>query len=615
MAAAPQTDDGETIEAGHSPADILKLVRRLGDKVAGNVTRIREQGAINEKFVQGDQWTTAGAQKGTRRHQGDAFYDNEGIPRIAVNLLRNLESTWSALLVKDRQDAKAVAANDDPLATYRADLANQLIDYFIHELDTASKVHKTATYSLDHGTAGLKVLYSPSLESVTLEPVTVFDYVIDPTPDWHNAKWVMFTSHIDEEEAEALYEASVPPIQKEPKPEKWKNSAGEDMEGVPQQELWMKPCRDYPKGLFACVVGGQVVETMDYPYIFSRDGDGKDEALLPIVLMKTREVRGSPYGGTPLTDCVALQRSYNEIVSRDVKFIRNTTNTHLLLPTSMKKHADPMQDSVLYVSAADAQSGAAAQIRYTEPPARSPVIAEMRDFFERSMSKVIGINDVTSGQKTGSISGRAIENIVELDAQKNADATKSLEVMVLDMWRLILDLVRRYYTVPRKMKMMHRPSADVLLFDSADIQGVDVRLEPGSEIDRLSSVAEQAQAERIKNGLAPASSLGASQNAPGYGMSRDAAEKLVQEFLSGANVDINPGDFQLDVVAGVIEEHRAIALQQGRGQDYAVLTSLLSQVKQLAQQANTQAPPQQEGAEPTTPPQGQPQAPAPQAQA
>ena len=474
-------------------------------------------------------------------------------------------------------------------------------DYFIHELDTASKVHQTAKYSLDHGTAGLKVLYSPSSENITLEPVTVFDYVIDPVPDWHNAKWVMFTSHIDEEEAEDLYAAANPPIQREPKVEKWKNSAGEDMEGVPQQELWMKPCRDYPRGVFACVVGDQVVEVMDYPYTFSRDGDGQDEALLPIVLMKAREVRGSAYGSTPLTDCIPLQRSYNELVSRDMKFVRNTTATHLLLPTSMKKHADPMQDSVLYISAADAQSGAAASIRYTEPPNRSPVIAEMRDFFERSMSKVIGINDVTSGQRTGSLSGRAIENIVQLDSQKNADTTKSLEVMVLDMWRLILDLVRRYYTLPRKMKMMHRPAGDVLLFDSADIQGVDVRLEPGSEIDRLSSVAEQAQAERVKNGLAPASSLSATQNAPGYGMSREAAERLVSEFLTGANIDINPGDFQLEVVAGVIEEHRAVALQQGRGQDYAALTSLLSQVKQLAQQANSQAPPQQEGAEPTAP--------------
>lgn len=600
--------EGEPVNS-HNPADIIKLARSLADKVAGLVERHRRQGEVNEKFVQGDQWSASDMRHGTRRHQGDAWFDNEGVPRIWVNLLRNLESTWSALLVKDRPNAKAVAANDDPLATYRSDLTNQIIDYFIHELDTADKVHKACSYACQHGTAGLKVLFvpgnNPGTGEVTLEPVTVFDFLIDPCSDYHNAKWVIFTSHIDEEEAEALYEAAG--IKKNPKSEKWKNSAGETMEGVPQQELWLKPNRDYPKGLFACIVGDQVVEQMDYPYVFSRDGDGDDEALLPIVLMKVRDVRGSPYGATSLTDCIPLQRSYNETVSRLVKLMRNTSATHLIVPHELKKHFNPEQDSVLWFNQSVAAS--AGDIRYTEPPTINPVLFDLRDFFAKAMSQVIGINDVTSGNKTGSISGRAIENIVELDSQKNADATKSLEVMILDMWRLILDLVRRYYTVPRKVKMLHRPVADVLLFNSSDIQGVDVRLEPGSEIDRLSSVREQSQAERIKNGLAPASSLGQAQNAPGYGMSREAAEKLVQEFLAGGNVDINPGDFQLEVVAGVIEEHRAAALQQGRGQDYASLTSLLQQVKQLAQQAAQQAPPQQEGAE-TNEPQGQPAQPA-----
>lgn len=590
------------------PADILKLVRRLRDKHEPRAERFRHIAMINEKFVNGDQWGATAYHQGKRQRSHDQWFDSEGVPRIWVNHLRNLEGTWTSLLVKDRQTAKAVAANDDPLATYRADLANQVIDYLMYELDTANKLHKMTSYACQHGTAGMKILYSPDVDSVTWEPCTIFDYIIDPTPDYHDAKWVIFTSHLDEDEAENIYEAKA--IRSKPRVETYTNAAGEECDGVVQRELWMKPSTEHPGGLYACVLGDEVVEQMDFPYIFSRDGDGPDEAILPLVLMKVRDVRGSAYGATSLTDCIPLQRSYNECVSREVKRMRAGA-TVLVAPRELAKHFQLGRDAVLWF--AKAQQEAARDIKFIDSAPLDPALVDMRNFFAASMPAVMGINDVTAGTKGRSLSGRAIENIVELDAQKNADAAKSLEVCVLDAWKLTLDLLRRYYTDARKMKMMHRPIADVLMFNSADIQGVDVRLEPSSEIDRLSAVKEQGQAERVQAGLAPSSTIGRAQNSAAYGMSREAAETIVSDYLAGRNVEINPGDLQMDVVLEVVAAHQAKALNDGRGNDYVALQKLQEQLKQLEQQAATTAPP--EGAEPNEPP-GQPaQAAQPQAAA
>lgn len=590
-----QSPEPQPARSGPEERDrILTTVKKHLARVGPLCVKYRRQGSINERFCLGDQWSATVWAKGSNSAtlQDNAWFDDEGVPRVYTNHLQNLTLTWSSLLTKNRPSVTAYPASDTPDDLFRAEVANKLIDFFVAEEDTAAKIHQAVTYSCQHGTAGLKIVFDKEAGAIKWAPLTIMNYFIDLTPDWKDARWVIFEDHITVDDAQAIFDRYG--IHREPNEVKYKTAANEDMLGVSKLEFWQRPCRDYPRGLYACLVDDEVTEVIDeYPYVV--ETDGKPEYLLPLVLMKVRNVRDSAYGYTNLTDCVPLQRALNEINSRLIKIMRQTSNVHLLLPKELGGEDFKVEENtVIFFNSA--QSEAAREIRYTTPPQISPVLFNYRDYWRTALNEVMGINEITAGDKTRSLSGRAIENIVELDTQKNADAAKSLETMTEAAWRLTLALVQITYTEPRTIKITGDTGVDVLQFRGADIAGVDVRLEPASEIDKLAEAKGARADERAQAGLPPARDAASSRLMSG--ISRQAAEQIVADYLAGRNVQLEPEDLDLETVAEVVTRHRARALSQGRQADWIALGQLLDQLRELAQRAS-QARPVAPAEEPT----------------
>lgn len=577
-------------------AGVVKKMRECMQRVEPYAKRYRDVAQVNERFCLGDQWGTTTWSAGGQTVIRDAWFDSEGVPRVYINHLNNLHLTWSSLLTYGRNSAMAVPATEEPEDTYRSRVAQRVIEFLTSELDTKNKIHQAVQFASQHGTAGLKIVFDANKDAVQWEPLTLFSYCIDPVADYHQAKWVIFERYLPEQEAEALFERAN--IQKRPAPAKYRNSAGDELEGVQAFEYWQKPCKDYPEGFYAFVIDGELVEYMPFPYVFANDSEEPDY-LLPLVLMKVRNMRDSAYGGTNLTDCVPLQRAHNEVNARILKIVRQTSNPQLIVPKELVETIDLTRSNILAFDRN--QTEASREIRYTQPPEISKALYDLRDFYEAAMGKVIGLNEITAGTQTRSISGRAIDNIVQLDAQKNADASKSLEQMVIDAFKLTLGLIQRFYTEPRKVKIAGASGADVLMFSGADIQGVDIRLEPASEIEQLDRVKGGDIAEKMQMGLAGNTDLQRATKAPGYGLSSRMAEEIIAAYLRGEDVDVKPEDMDLGVFSGVIEKHRSRALSQGRKSDWLALGELLKIIAQLDAEAAQAAPqPSSDGQEGNT---------------
>jgi len=567
---------------------ILGTVRKYVEAVAPIVRKYRQIASINERFCHGDQWGHVSwtGQGGERSIDvADDEWVDDGTPRIVVNRLGNLVRTLASLLTKDRPSAKAYPVNsEDPQDHFDAALAQKFIDYFSSEEDTAQKIGRCCIRAVQHGACGLKVLFDTEKKRVRWSVCTIFNFLIDPVEDYREARWVIFQNYLPLEEAKALYAKAG--IDREPRSTKYHNAAGERLDGVEAFELWHFPCADYPDGIFANIVDQMCVEQMPYPYVI--ENEGQPEPVLPIVIMKMHSIRESAYAYTPTSDAVEQQRLLNEARSRVVKCMRISSNPQLFVPSSLRAQFNLDEANVMFFKTAIKEDVKSAQYLHVDIDYQ-PLYTAAADA-SKEMNEIMGVNLVTSGDETRSISGRAIENIAELDKAKNAEPAKSLEDMIEQAWRLTIGFVRLFYTEDRQLRITGADSSEVMMFQAADIQGADVRLEPASELDSMSAVKQQAADERAQAGLPPLEDPSVALTSAA---SQQYAEDIVELFLAGAEFDLGPDDIDLAALEKAVKKAQARAVAARDRDTYEKLAGLLKLAKQLAAQAAQMAPVQQ----------------------
>lgn len=572
--------------SSNDPTGLVQEVDDLYAKGVAFAQKRREQGLVNEAYIHDDQWDLIISRNGSQTVRKDAWYDDEEIPRQSVNEIGPAHQTWTALMTKDRPTVNAAPTNDAPESAYRAAIANVIIQFLEEKLDSANVVHKATGYAGMHGTGGIKVVIDVKRNEVVWSKLTIFDFVIDPgCDDYRDARWVIFEDFIDEDEARDALEAMGD--QRKPKVDKYQNATGDDLEGVRRLELWYKPCRAHPDGLYAVIVSGVVVERRDdYPYVFE-DDSGQPQYFLPIALMRMRDVRGVVYGSTNFSAAVPMQHGYNEMVSRITSELR-ARKSHSLMPNAVKE-AYLANHTTLFFPPKDWQAAGAAR---TLDPGDVPAgFFSQRDFFRQAIPVVVGLNTVTAGTETRSLSGRAIDNIVELDEQKNADATKEQGAMVARAWQLTCLLVAHFYSDMRKAKISNADPQDIFAFNGTDFAGEDIRFEPANELDKTSTAKRNATAQDVQNGAATSMDMAATRTDGALGWARQQAEQLVQEVQAGQAPDIAVDDINLDVLNQVLAKYMARAIATRDRTSWLRLEQLRRNLEAMQPQAADAAPP------------------------
>jgi len=569
-------------------SDAAMYARKLIESVAAIADDYQRQAELNERFCNGDQFGASYYRNGKLEIERELWgsEENEDLPRVTVNLIDPLVQTWVSLLVSDRLVSKAEPAGDEAIDAYKAVVAQAVIEYWTRRQDTMNKTVDAVRVAAHHGTAGLKVVYDPIDDEVKLSVVSIFDYFRDPTPDYRDAKWIVYREYVSLDEAIAMYEAvgrdDVPSTMK------YKTIEGEEREGVERIELWQTPCPEHPQGMQATVVGGETLEQMDYPYVFI-DDDEKPVYMLPHIEMHVRRVRGSPYGRTPVTAAVPLQRRINETHASIAKWLERIRNVHLVVPDDLAETFDPNIDQIIRYRSAVTQN-IPPTITYTKPPPVPQDLYESLDRYQSLMSDVLGINEAVVGD--GKVrSGVALENSRKLDASKNADARRSYESMILSRDKLALALIGRYYTTKRKAKITGMPFGDMVLFSGDDISGVDVKLEQSTELDHHEESKQQMALAKRQYGLVSDMDWRKIVDRPGLGMQKQLAEELIAQYLSMPipTPEMVPLD-QVDpmVLAAVVAKKQAIALSMGQRQLWADLERLARLLRDVAAPAPQQ---------------------------
>lgn len=545
------------------PSKILDSFKRHLAEGEAVARPVRANAALNEKFV-------AGKQYGVLTPHGvvdDLWFDDEKVPRTYVNLCQGLMTTFSALLNKDRKSAIATPLTpDEPEDVYVAEICNRFIDFFSTEQKTADKIHQSVQYAFQGGSAGLKVWYDAAKDEIRWSRLTVHDFVFEPVEDWREAQWAIFDSKYSEDAVADLWKKcglqSAPP-----KAEEYTNAAGQRVRGIKGHEYWHRPCEAYPDGVYACIIAGEVVECRPYPLAVPTDGD-RVEFLLPFVMMKIRHDRESPYGITPLSDIINLQRQVNETEARITKLMRIVTHPQLKVTKSLAN----LDITTVNLIVVDDKDDGKATVEWTRPGTIDQNLFRTRDDKIAQMTDVIGLNAITTGANTTTQSGRAIEARYEIDAQKNSDALKSLDDMVLDAWRLTLALVQLHYSVKRQAKIVRQDAVDLISFSAADIMGSNIRLESASEIARRTDVRTADAVEKAQAGAGTSADVAVAQKTAPNAVAHKQAKRAVQLYLDGEDIDTTT--LSMPALLGAIDRAKSRALSTSSRSDFSALMLL-----------------------------------------
>lgn len=561
---------------------IKGLLEELKANPNGVFRRTYNQARANEKIASGNLSTDS-----IIRNNLTNAYADQDYPRAPQQILNNLVLTWSALMCKDRQSVYAVPVSNSLEQVSAAEIFTKVIEYTEAEEDISHKWHTTALYNAYHGTAFMYIYFNPEKQRVCWKPLSIFDVFLDDKQESHEVDYCVIREYIDPWSAEDMIKSAVPEYTGEPEMDKYQDGSGYDHEGVAKYNIWYKPCARYPTGLYACVVGGEVVESAEYPYVFKdKDGD-KEISLLPVVWWHCRKNRGTSLGMTWASDCAPLQTALNELNS---KLLRNAqiSQSYLVIPKSLNNNEGFDQVNQMIMADPGSDMG---NITWVNPaPIDANQVNEKQNLIQ-SMYDSAGISQATAGQSSGS-SGRALAYQAELDTQKHADAFKSFEVAIKDAWNLDLKLKQKYYTVPQKLLL--DDGVTDLVYSGTDIMGIDIRLEARSERESAqSSKVEKAQ-QLVQAGMAGPETLQNVQPTSINKISETIANDLIDRYLAGDNVEITPETIDPIAFVTVLDKRIRTALLNRDIPSAENLTSFKQQfMKDMAMQQQPSAEPQQ----------------------
>lgn len=515
-----------------------------------------------------------------------ADLDDERIPQ---NVQAQIIYTFASLIMKDCPSAYAVPFGPELEDKAASEIVTKLIEYLESELSTNEKLHNSAIFCAQHGTGAMKCIYNPVTDKIEWKLLTIFDFYVEDVEDIATAQYVITREMLTEWRAKELMASSLEEGEEEPevKTERYKDGDGKELEGVAKYEIWYKPCYRYPKGLYACVVNDKVIESMDYPYIF-KTKDGGEEALLPVVFWKCKNLRASALGTTWCNDVAPIQLQLNQLNTKIHKRVQ-LSQQWLLVPKSIA--ADGMDEDNLIISFDDAIASQTEQIRFVQPAPIDQQLYAHRDFLVESAYTCAGISESTTGNVSASQSGRALAYAAELDSNKHADTVKSLENFILGVWTLSVKLMQKYYEVQRTVMIA---GEQAVTFSSADIQGVDIRLESRSANDSTQMAKDNAARQDMANGVIDSSTFNKRTGSVDSYMGRQHANMLLDKLMAGEPVSITPETIIPDIFLGAIQERMQMAYLNKDMELIQNLMKLQQDYIMMIQQGNAQ----QEGAAP-----------------
>lgn len=246
-------------------------------------------------------------------------------------------------------------------------------------------------------------------------------------------------------------------------------------------ELWMAPCKEYPKGLKVTTAGGQM---LDYD----------DEAgELPYVLFGEIPMPGSVKYRAALQDMLPIQRTINIAKTLMATHLKRMGNSMWAIPMGSDVDEEMLTNDEGGMFYYNGENGSPMRVAPNDLPSFFDRIIE---YAIRDLDDMSGVREIAAGAMPAGLdtaSGLAL--MVEQENEKLAVTSQNYERGMRRVLRRVLQLIKRHYTEERQAKILGDDSEiELVSFRGSDLSGAeDIHIIPGSSLPEMKS----AQQDRI----------------------------------------------------------------------------------------------------------------------
>jgi hypothetical protein len=421
---------------------IQKLNKLLDAAKQGRMYYDREAW-LNVAFYLNQQYSEWNAEVGSiqtiARREGE-----ENHPRPVINKIMHFVRQVHHDAIQDEPAPDVLPATDDYQDISDSQVARAWCELQASETvtDYLGQVSRAALWSVLCG-SGFKKWAIDGDKQLTITAPSPFEIYLDPyARHFSQCRHIIHSQFMD---VEQVYEAYGIEIGKDgvESADAQKTTllrgmgAAPVLSGVTVNELWMKPCRRHPKGLFAVWAGKtMLVEPgpLPYPHLIKHK-------MLPFTQVGCIERPDSAYYISPVQYLRPAQMELNKAHAQGLLSRDRFSNLKWWIDADLQLEHDPDDSVSQILRGTSSQPGLKPELIIPPPMPHDGFI----ELLEQGMMHIVGQHEVSQGQVPGRVeAAKAIELLKESDAGAIATMHKTIRASNSQGWFHALELQRSF---------------------------------------------------------------------------------------------------------------------------------------------------------------------------
>jgi len=234
---------------------------------------------LNIAFYLGEQYVEWGTAASTIRRIPVPEGAEKNVVRPIANKVMHFVNQEHAMALQTRPTVDVLPASEDPMDISSAAVAKSWLTWITEPqvADFDTELADAAIWALAGTESFLKWVWNPRLKRPDIISCSPLDIYVDPYPKkFRDARYLIHSQFMDVEQVYDVYDKEVKPTDVD-RADPVKVALMREMgmapvlQGCIVNELWMKPNRRYPEGLFVTWTNrDQLVEPCAFPYKHGR---------------------------------------------------------------------------------------------------------------------------------------------------------------------------------------------------------------------------------------------------------------------------------------------------------------------------------------------------------
>ena len=356
-------------------------------------------------------------------------------PRPVANKIMHFVNQSQAMALQDEPTIDVMPATDDPIAISDTAVMNAYLTNIFDpaRADFSQKLSDATLWAIIGGEGYLKWIYNPRKKRPDVVSCSPLDIYADPyATHFADNRYIIHSQFMDVEQVYDIWGVEVKPDdtdQADPLKARLLQQMGSApvLAGCVVNELWMKPCRRYPDGLY-CVWTRKtrLVEPRPFPY---RHGK------LPFTQIGVLPRPNSQHYSSSVKYLISGQMELNKYHAQKIIVREAFANPKWWIPAEMELETMP-DDSPRQILVGQSQGG------QFEPKIISPsVMPDNKDgeWIAGEMMDIVGLHEFSQAQVPGRVeAAKAISLLKESDVSRLSALNRTIKTAISDGgWQML----------------------------------------------------------------------------------------------------------------------------------------------------------------------------------